>query len=62
MALDLYRITLGLALEAADGTDLGHVLSNTGAPGGDTAEEDDAPIGSIYLRTDASASVSAVWQ
>jgi len=62
MALDLYRITLGIALEAADGTAQGQVLTGSGAPGGDVSFEDDAPVGSIYLRTDASNSISAVWQ
>lgn len=62
MALDLYRIALGIAIEDDDGTVRGHILSGTGAPGGDTGAEDDAPVGSIYLRTDASASISVVYQ
>ncbi len=62
MTIDLHRIAIGLAIEDDDGTARGHILSGTGAPGGDAGTEDDAPIGSIYLRTDASASISAVYQ
>jgi len=62
MALDLYRISLGIALEDKDGTERAHILSGTGAPGGDTGPEDDSLVGSIYLRTDATSSISAVWQ
>jgi hypothetical protein len=62
MALDLYRVSLGLAIDEDDGTEAGHVLSGGGAPGGDGAEQDDAPVGSIFLRTDASSTISVVYQ
>lgn len=62
MALDLYRVSLGLSIEEADGTQAGDILSSSGAPGGDAAEQDAALVGSIYLRTDASSSISAVYQ
>lgn len=62
MALDLFRISLGIALEDADGTERAAILTGSGAPGGDAARQDDASVGSIYLRTDASGSISATWQ
>lgn len=62
MGLDLYRITLGLAIDNADGTAASVMLTGSGAPGGDAGDQDDAPIGSIFLRTDATASISAVYQ
>jgi hypothetical protein len=62
MALDLYRIALGVALEDADGTARAAIITGTGAPGGDAGVQDDALVGSIYLRTDASGSISASWQ
>jgi hypothetical protein len=62
MALDLYRVSLGFAIDEDDGTEAGHILSGSGAPGGDGAEQDDAPVGSIFLRTDASSTISVVYQ
>jgi hypothetical protein len=62
MALDLYRAAVGFSIDEEDGTRAASVLSGSGAPGGDTSFQDDAPIGSIYLRTDASSSISAVYQ
>ena len=62
MALDLYRVSLGLSIEEADGTQAADILSGSGAPGADAAEQDAASIGSIFLRTDASSSISAVYQ
>lgn len=62
MALDLFRIALGLGIDLSDGSEGANVLVGTGAPGGDAAQQDAAPIGSIYLRKDANSSVSAVWQ
>jgi hypothetical protein len=62
MALDLFRVALGLSIDEEDGTRAGSVLSGSGVPGGDTSYQDDAPVGSIYLRTDASASISVVYQ
>lgn len=53
MALDLFRLDLGLSIE--DGTTEAHILQGAGAPGGDAGSLDSAPIGSVYLRTDAEA-------
>lgn len=46
--LDLYRVALGLEIE--DGA---AILSGSGVPGGDTAEQDAAVIGSVFYRTDS---------
>ena len=62
MALDLYRVSLGLSIEESDGTAAANILSGSGAPGADGDVQDAAPIGSIFLRTDASSSISAVYQ
>lgn len=43
-----FRLT---GLDADSGVD---VLFGSGAPGGDTSHQDDAPIGSLYLRTNGS--------
>ena len=51
MAQDLFRAELGYAIEAANGDELARVLSGSGAPGADGGVQDDAPIGSLYLRT-----------
>lgn len=42
-----------LAKENSD-TDILDLLFGTAAPGGDTGEQDNAPIGSVYFRTDGS--------
>ena len=62
MALDLYRVSLGLSIEESDGTAAANILSGSGAPGADGDVQDAAPIGSIFLRTDASSSICAVYQ
>lgn len=62
MALDLFRVSAGLNIENVDGTDGASVITSSGAPGGDAGVEDAASVGTIYLRQDASASVSAVYQ
>lgn len=53
MALDLQRIAKGLAIEADNFSSEVHILQGTGAPGGDAAAQDAAPIGSLFLRSDA---------
>lgn len=57
-----------LAKENSD-TELFDILFGTAAPGGDTGEQDDAPIGSVYFRNTgdiytkiADANVSGDWQ
>lgn len=52
MAQDLFRIGLGLDIEASDGLSNAYILQGSGNPGGDAAEQDAAPIGSIYMRND----------
>ena len=44
------RKLLNIVFGANDSTDNVQILGGTAAPGGDTGEQDDAPIGSIYLR------------
>lgn len=53
MALDLTRVALGLDIQSVDFSSNANILQGVGAPGGDSAEQDAAPIGSIYMRTDA---------
>jgi len=53
MSLDLFRATLGIDIQNDDLTSNAYILQGIGAPGADGAEQDDAPIGSIYMRTDA---------
>lgn len=53
MAIDLYRVMQGLDIQLDDLSANANVLVGTGLPGGDAAEQDAAPRGSIYLRTDA---------
>ena len=62
MALDLFRVSLGLSIEEEDGTQAADILSASGSPGADGGEQDAASVGTIYLRTDASSSISAVYQ
>lgn len=52
MSLDLFRVIGGLDIQADDLSSNINILQGSGAPGGDTAEQDAAPIGSLYLRTD----------
>jgi len=53
MTIDLFRVSHGLAVEADDSSSEIYILQGSGAPGGDAAEQDAAPIGSLFLRTDA---------
>jgi len=52
MALDLFRVIQGLDIQLDDLSKNANVLVGDGAPGG-TTETNAAPIGSIWLRTDA---------
>lgn len=52
MALDLFRVAKGLQIESEDFSSSASLLFGSGAPGGDTADQDAAAIGSLYLRTD----------
>lgn len=53
MALQFFEVEKGFAIGDENAT-LVRILTGTGAPGGDTGDQDDAPIGSIYLRQDGS--------
>lgn len=53
MAQELFRIGLGLDIESVDGLSNANIIQGNGAPGGDAAEQDASPIGSLFLRTDA---------
>lgn len=53
MAQDLFRINKGLDIQLDDLSTNANVLVGVGLPGGDSGAEDSAPIGSVYLRTDA---------
>lgn len=51
MALDLYRIVSGLDIQSDDQLSNANILQGTSAPGTRTIENN-APVGSVYLRTD----------
>lgn len=55
MALDKFGVIGGISIENQALTAAANILIGTGAPGGDTGEQDAAPIGSLYLRTNAEA-------
>lgn len=55
MSLDLFRVGKGIELLSEDFTSRTNILTGTGAPGGDGAVQDNAPIGSLYLRQDVEA-------
>lgn len=61
MSLDLFRINGGIDItnEAYDSN--ANILQGIGAPGGDSGVQDDAPLGSIYMRTDASGDEMQVY-
>lgn len=46
-----FAVERGIDINAVNGLNLATILAGAAAPGGDTAEQDAAPIGSIYLRT-----------
>lgn len=52
MAIDLFRVGKGLELLSEDFTSRVNILTGSGTPGGDGKEQDNAPIGSLYLRQD----------
>ena len=53
MALDLFRVIDGVAIQTTDFADEAHQLVGDGAPVGTTGRTADAPVGSLWLRTDA---------
>ena len=48
MALDFFSVERGFEISDENAA-LVQILTGSGAPGGDTGEQDDSPIGSIYL-------------
>jgi hypothetical protein len=54
MALDLFRVLSGLDITNEGFTSNANILQGTGAPGTRTIEND-APVGSVYMRTDVNA-------
>ena len=53
--MDLFRVGLGIEIESANLASKADILQGSGAPGADSGIQDAAPIGSLYLRTDAVA-------
>ena len=54
MSLDLFRIIGGVDIQSDDLSSNTNIIQGSGIPGGDSSFQDDAPIGSIYMRSDAS--------
>ena len=52
MSLDLFRIIGGLDIQSDDLSTSAQIIQGNGLPGGDSAEQDNATVGSLYLRTD----------
>jgi len=61
MALDFLRSTLGLDLQSEDFLSHATIVFGSGAPGGDAAEQDAAPVGSIYMQTSADVNNLQFW-
>jgi len=53
MALDLFRVIDGLAIQLDDQSDEAWQLIGDGAPSGTSGRTADAPVGSLWLQTDA---------
>lgn len=51
MALDLFRVEKGFEITGENESSGLQILKGSSAPGGDAGEQDDAPIGSLYLRS-----------
>ena len=50
MAQYFYEVEKGFSVtDAASNTTRYQILHGSGAPGGDTGEQDDSPVGSIYI-------------
>lgn len=55
MSLDLFRLIGGLDIQSDDLSSNANILQGAGLPGGDSGVQDGAPIGSLFMRTDANA-------
>lgn len=63
MSLDYFRLMKGVEIEKDDLSARVRILLGTGLPGGDAGEQDDAPIGSVFMRTDvASGGAQFYWK
>lgn len=62
MSLDFFRLMGGIEIEKDDLSARAQVLVGSGVPGGDTGEQDAAPIGSVFLRTDAASGENFYWK
>jgi len=59
--IDLFRAIGGIDLQNEALTSHVNILQGTGLPGGDTSVQDAAPIGSVFLRTDANSNTLQVY-
>jgi len=50
MALNLWKVAKGLAIQEEGFASEVHILQGAGLPGGDAGEQDSAPVGSLYLQ------------
>lgn len=55
MTQTIFSAGLGVELVSSNFDALTHIITGTGAPGGDAGPQDAAPVGSIYLRQDLGA-------
>lgn len=62
MALDMFRLMRGIEIEKDDLSLRSQILVGSGAPGNDSGEQDAAPIGSVYMRTDAASGENFYWK
>ena len=53
MSLDLFRLAGGIDIVKDDLTSHANILQGVGAPGADAGQQDAAPVGSLFLRTNA---------
>lgn len=53
MAMDLFRVIKGLDIQTSDLSSHAEIIIGTGSPGGDAGTQDAAPVGTVFLRTDA---------
>lgn len=61
MGLDLFRVIQGIDIQTDDLSSNVNLLVGTGLPGGDGAEQDNAPIGSTFHRVDSEANSLQVY-
>lgn len=52
----------GVEIEKDDLSARARILIGTGVPGGDAGEQDAAPVGSVFMRTDAAGGSQFYWK